>query len=57
MLNALQNILTAVVGILFCWIAPLYAVSDAMRRDRGTFIECQRREWARWWDVYLDLRA
>lgn len=57
MLRALQNILLAVAGLLFCWIAPLYATYDAMRRDRGSFVECQRREWARWWSVYMDLRA
>lgn len=57
MLRAMQNILVALTGLLFCWIAPIVATFDAIRRDRGTFLECQRREWARWWDVYEDLRA
>jgi len=57
MLKALQNILLAVSGLLFCWIAPVCATYDALRRDRGSFLECQRREWARWWGVYADLRA
>lgn len=57
MLKALQNLLMALTGLLFCWIAPIVATCDAMRRDRGTFLECQRREWARWWSVYEDFRA
>ena len=57
MLKALQNILLALAGLMFCWLAPLYATYDALQRDRGTFLECQRREWARWWAVYEDLRA
>lgn len=57
MLVAMQNLLLAVVGILFCWIAPLVATYDALRMDRGTFLECQIREWDRWWEVYVSLRA
>ena len=57
MLRALQNIEMSLVGLMFCWLAPLMATYDALRRDRGSFVECQRREWARWWSVYEDLLA
>jgi hypothetical protein len=34
MLRAMQNILMAMVGLMFCWLAPLVATYDALRRDR-----------------------
>lgn len=57
MLRALQNIIVAAVGLLFCWFPVLVATYDAFRLDRGTFAQCQAREWGRWWAIYLDMRA
>lgn len=57
MLKALQNILLAIAALMFCWIPALWATYDALQRDKGSFVECQRREWAIWWLIYKELRA
>jgi hypothetical protein len=57
MLKALKAILFALSGVLFCWIPPLFALYDTLQGDRGSFFECQRREWARWWRVNEQERA
>lgn len=56
MFRALQNIIVAAVGLMFCWLPVLVATYDALRHRRS-FAQCQAREWGRWWDVYLDMRA
>ena len=57
MLQALKTILFSVAGILLCWLPLVFAAYDAMRGARVGFLECVRREWARWWDVNEDLRV
>ncbi len=56
MLRALQNIVFALTGLLLCWLPVLVGFFDTMR-GRGSLVECQVREWKRWWSVYEDLRA
>jgi len=56
MLRALQNIVCALAGLLLCWLPVLFALYDTMR-GRGSLVECQVREWKRWWSVYEDMRA
>lgn len=54
LMQALKSIFWLGIAVPFCWIAPLLATYDAMRGDRGSFFQCQRREWANWWSVYID---
>ena len=50
MKQMIRVFLVALVSLLVCWVPVLFATYDAVRR-RGSFWDCQRLEWHRWWVV------
>jgi len=57
MKTAVKDMLFGIVAITLCWLPVMFATYDAIRRERGSFSECMKREWSRWWSCYMDLRG
>lgn len=56
MLTAIQNIIVAIVAILFCWIPAITGLWYSAK-GFGPITYCIREEWAIWWEMYLKVRA